>query len=318
MVARITITPGQVFNSLTVLREVDRLKTGQVFKRAVEVECICGHIFVVRYNAIKTGVTTSCGCQKSRYVTDSNRAMKVQEVLSDKDIMRVDDSLIISGKHKLTLMCKVCEYEFQRGFDQVVSKPVVCKQCLKVSNAIITEQEYLLKIEGRLKVTSQHLIGKEYDKPLQYKDNLIVGCNICSKNIKRRLECLLHEKSGCPCQTVYGFDPTQKAYLYLINLKDIDGNTVAYKYGITNYLDQRLSMIKRKYSGHIELLYHWEYDIGQFAKEHESFFKKNYKSSVSKEVMKDGWTETFNKEFLSSFILLQNNQYKSLETDYGF
>ena len=54
---------GEKFGLLTVMSEADDIVTGSGPKRAVLVECSCGTVKVVQLADIKSGNSTSCGCQ---------------------------------------------------------------------------------------------------------------------------------------------------------------------------------------------------------------------------------------------------------------
>ncbi len=69
---RYNIIPGQVFNSLTVIKEVEpHVTPGGTKKRRALCLCICGKEQTFWYCEIKKGGTKSCGCKKGEYVTQN-------------------------------------------------------------------------------------------------------------------------------------------------------------------------------------------------------------------------------------------------------
>lgn len=307
MPARITITPGEVFNSLRVIREVEKLKTGKEFKRAVEVECVCGHIFVVRYNAIKMGSTTSCGCLKSRYVTSANRHKHLEEVFKGTTISRSDSLDIPDGFSKVSLKCE-CGYLWKKDFNTLATKKIYCPSCeglLKRGPRL----DYKEIVTNKLKDTLLSL-AEEIDYKLERTGSVFLKCAISGCIFKRRVDVILHYDYTCPCQSSSGFKSTNPAVLYLLELKDENNVITAYKYGITNNFQQRLQQIKRKYPNTLGPFYVWEYAFGSTANDHERTIKHSLVPVHDKSSMPDGFTETFGKEMLSAFLAIQKSQYE--------
>lgn len=308
MPARITITPGEVFNSLRVIREVEKLKTGKEFKRAVEVECICGHIFIVRYNAIKMGSTTSCGCLKSRYVTSANRDRHLTEVFKETSIKRADSLPIENGPSKVNLRCEVCNHVWKRDFNTIATKKIYCPSCegnLRMGAKIDYKQPVLDKLIG-----TKLSLYSEIDSRLERTDSVLLKCGINNCIFKRRVDVILGYNYSCPCQSSSGFKSTNPAVLYLLELKDENNVINAYKYGITNNFQQRLQQIKRKYPNTLDTFYVWEYRYGSTANDHERVIKHSLVAVHDKSSMPDGFTETFGKEMLSAFLAIQQSQYE--------
>ena len=313
MVARIEITPGDVFSGLTVIREVEKLKTGKEFKRAVEVKCVCGHVFIVRYNAIKMGATTSCGCLKNRYVTPANRDKHLNEVFEGTEVKRFDSLSIEDGLSKVSLQCKVCSHVWVRDFNTLATKRICCPNCIvrrqqenRKGRAKTNYKDIILdKLDG----TKLSLYSEDIDK-VGRTDSLLLKCEINGCVFNRRVDVILGYDYGCPCQSSSGFKSIKPAVLYLLELKNENNLITAYKYGITNNFQQRLQQIKRKYPNSLDTFYVWEYDYGSVANEHERAIKRSLKPVHDKVSMPDGYTETFASEMLSAFLIIQQSQYE--------
>lgn len=307
MPARITITPGEVFSSLLVIREVEKLKTGKEFKRAVEVECVCGHIFIVRYNAIKMGSTTSCSCLKNRYVTSKNRHRHLEAVFKETTISRSDSLEIPDGFSKVNLKCE-CGYLWKKDFNTLATKKVYCPSCeglLKRGPRL----DYKEIVINKLKDTLLSL-DSEIDDKLERTGSILLKCAINGCVFKRRVDVILSYDYTCPCQSSSGFKSTNPAVLYLLELRDENNVITAYKYGITNNFQQRLQQIKRKYPNTLDVFYRWEYEFGSTANDHERTIKHCLVPVHDKSSMPDGFTETFSKEMLSAFLAIQKSQYE--------
>ena len=62
---------GQKYAKLTVLSQVGVNKSGE---KMYECLCECGNIKVIRGNSIRRGLTTSCGCYRSQYISNKNKS----------------------------------------------------------------------------------------------------------------------------------------------------------------------------------------------------------------------------------------------------
>lgn len=306
MPAKVKISPGEVFSSLTVIREVDKIRAGKELRRAVEVRCVCGHTFVVRYNAVKTGSTTSCGCQKSRYVTSENRNNHLQEVFKNTTVSRSDSLEIPNGSSKVNLKCE-CGYLWKKDFNTLATKRIYCPSCeglLRRGSSLNYKEIVISKLEN-----TPLSLAEDIDYKLERTASVLLKCKINNCVFKRRVDVILHYNYSCPCQSSSGFKSTNPAVLYLLELKDENNLVSAYKYGITNNFQQRLQQISRKYPNFLEPFYVWEYQHGSTANDHERVIKHALVPFHDKFSMPDGFTETFGKEMLGAFLAIQQYQY---------
>lgn len=74
MSSRLIVAPGERFNRLTLLREIDSGFTprGQKFRRA-EFQCQCGNIIETKLTCVVSGTTRSCGCLQREKITELGR-----------------------------------------------------------------------------------------------------------------------------------------------------------------------------------------------------------------------------------------------------
>lgn len=88
-------TPGDKYNKLTIIREVE----WRHHQRYVEAKCDCGSIGEYLLSALKRGVIKTCGCSKKKYPT-----VKVGDVFSRLTIIEVKKTTICS-KVKVKCSC---------------------------------------------------------------------------------------------------------------------------------------------------------------------------------------------------------------------
>lgn len=307
MPARIIIIPGTVFNNLTIIKEVEKIKTGNEYRRAVQVRCNCGHVFIVRYNAIKVGNTTSCGCTR-KYVTPENRDKHLKSVFEGMSIVRADSLPIGEGTAKVNLFCKLCNHTWEKDFNTLATKRVYCP-CCEGTLRKLNNTDYREQVTNKL-LNTNLTIHSALDSKLNLVDNVFLRCEINNCVFKRRVDVILGYDYGCPCQSVSGFKPNKAAVLYLLELKDENNILTAYKYGITNNFQQRLQQIKRKYPNTLDIFHIWEYELGLVASDHEKVIKASFIPVHDKYSMPDGYTETFGIEMLSTFLAIQQSQYE--------
>lgn len=307
---RVVITPGARFNSLVILKESANILMGGESRRAVEVQCDCGNIFVTRYNALVTGNTKSCGCS-SKYITPENRQKSLLLLLEKSTIQRTSDVPINGGTEKIEFFCRTCEGVFHREFNVVISGVSTCPHC--TGRFAHSEEYYLENIGESLKGSSQVFMGKSNnDKPLTTRSKVKLGCTECGLIIERRAGHVLSRANYCHCNRLGGFNPTKPASLYLMELLNNQGVVFGYKYGIAACVDTRHRQISSGLTGKLTPWMVWEYTDGHLAQKHESALKKIFSPVVDKVVMRDGWTETFDKQLLTQFLIIQSSQYGDL------
>lgn len=64
----ITVTAGQRFGRLTVIREAER----QYGHRYILCQCDCGNTKTINLNSLVKGTSKSCGCYRSEYISKKN------------------------------------------------------------------------------------------------------------------------------------------------------------------------------------------------------------------------------------------------------
>lgn len=103
----------------------------------------------------------------------------------------------------------------------------------------------------------------------------------------------IYNKTGCPDCSIQGFNKNKKAYFYIQEIYDND-ILISYKFGITNNIKRRFRNQNCKSIYKHKLFYSFD-NIGKIIYDLERYIKNNIDASfISKENMKDGFTETIN------------------------
>lgn len=62
---QIVVEPGEVFNRLTVIKEIESRRVSGAMMRRVQCRCACGRIVNLYLGGLRAGQTKSCGCLRS-------------------------------------------------------------------------------------------------------------------------------------------------------------------------------------------------------------------------------------------------------------
>ncbi|HBV8109810.1 TPA: hypothetical protein MD657_000827 [Escherichia coli] len=131
--------------------------------------------------------------------------------------------------------------------------------------------------------------------------NLIVICPFHGE--RRTTHANFIKGTRCRKCGIHGYRPKDPAYFYV---QVISGAVSAIKFGITNRDPiVRMKQHKRGSKLNHELVYHCRFDDGSKPLALEDMVKERFKGLtgyVSKDMMKDGYTETLSIEFLNPFL----------------
>lgn len=142
--------------------------------------------------------------------------------------------------------------------------------------------------------------GDKYDysefKYVNVKTKSTVICS-CSKRFLVSIE-KLKAGRGCPHCAKSGFKPDKPCYLYLHDL-----GQDCLKVGISTSPKERLTKLKKGYSGEVRPLYKAYFKDSVSARDVESCIKNKYSGNfLSKEELADGFTETFKTSDLPDIL----------------
>jgi len=303
----VIIKEGEKFGKLTLLREVGR--TGKSNVRTVECKCECGNLKIARYSHLKDGNIRSCGCLGGKNISPEQREIKVKEALINSELILLNNHPpILKPQQLLHLLCKSCDGKSKKRMDTIVREGVVCIPCNLKKRLISDEPVKIERIKSTLSSTSLKFISKVQDKPLMDKHKVNLECSVCKQITKRSFSAIMQNKDDCPCRPTSNFKEFEPSHLYLLTIKDNSG-IVGYKYGITYNLNKRLVALNYNNNQNLNLLVSWDYSEGRYARKHEKVFKDLFKPIFTKNTLEDGYTETFDKELISTFLVIQSSQY---------
>ncbi|EMQ1182339.1 hypothetical protein [Klebsiella quasipneumoniae] len=127
-------------------------------------------------------------------------------------------------------------------------------------------------------------------------------CTLCNTIVDKRVSDALR---GMNCRKCFGvgFNSSKKATLYILKIL-MDDYTIAYKVGITNKTAQeRCKYINNSTELNAQVLYEYT-DDGDLIQQYESIIKASLPKGgyISKELMRDGHTETFRPGLLGAVV----------------
>ena len=93
---------GQRFGHLTILREVERIRTKHCVRRMVQVECDCGNIRTMQLHNIMNAQAYSCGCMRHQ--------LRKFNPYSDKNIKEAHEFLMTEERLDKLELIRSLEY----------------------------------------------------------------------------------------------------------------------------------------------------------------------------------------------------------------
>lgn len=150
-----------------------------------------------------------------------------------------------------------------------------------IERAAIKDSQRLLKF----KATGSYVEGTEFTVDSENRLYWIVYCPECRTTNRSHHQCLENGSLPCECSPMR----QKQGYINMV----FDGEIpVALKYGIANNALLRFKSINSTSALSLFLLGVWEYETKDDCRRAESLCKKNFKPTISKADMPDGYTET--------------------------
>lgn len=268
---------------------------------------------IVEMKPVKVfGGQKACKCSTMYYRNSERRLERLLEKLSNKDITPLNIPENLKWHHYIDLQCNTCNYTWSTQENSVVNYNAGCPDCAGVRK--LTEEEVksrLSSLIGNSKIKSYRLLDYQWTSG---DVEITCGCGHIRTTTPRSA---YQDADSCTGCAVNGFKSLEPATLYLLELRSNSGIVLGYKYGIAGNMEQRHQKISRHFDGNISVWYSWDYPVGYLAQKHENTFKKAFSNLMSKEELKDGWTETFSAEYLTCFLTLQKSQYEQ-DMSHGF
>jgi hypothetical protein len=247
----------------------------------------------------------ACKCSTQYYRNSSRRLERLLTKLKDKNISSIEIPENLKWYHDISVKCNVCEYQWSTKENSLVNQDAGCPNCANVRRYTQSEVEYkLLSLLGNSKIVSYKILNAHWSS-----GEVDVQC-VCGHSRKTTPRNAYYDCNSCMGCSESGFKSLEPAILYLLELKDTGGVLIGYKYGIAGNLSQRYKKILRGFEGLVSVWYSWDYSVGCVAQRHESIIKKALPQLLSKEILPDGFTETFSKDLLSTFLAIQQSQYE--------
>ena len=121
---------------------------------------------------------------------------------------------------------------------------------------------------------------------------------------------VVHRGTQCPSCAITGFKPNNPGFFYL-NSVSKDGQTICFKYGITNKsVQERLIQIQSKTEFVLENIFNHYFEIGRDALNLETSFSREFgKKFLTKLQMPSGFTETIDPALLNEALKWLNKQF---------
>lgn len=288
-------------NSKNSVRGVKYLvvDTGSVsyYKRA-KMKCVdCGIIINSQPSNILFG-QIPCKCGTNYYRTPERRLERLLEVILDRNysISNMGNiPTLRSAESKVCIVCKDCNFQWSPVLNSIICNTTGCQRCSKVER--YSESYYVDKINNLPNISFISKIGSKIGR----QERVLVNCSNCLENFEALVGNLFQGR-GCRNCAKHGFSSDQTGYFYILSVKSASQQVLGYKFGITNYPNERLKRIQSKSSYQITAKFIFKFEIGKKALELESSVKQHYGNYFSRLEMADGFTETVAVEDIKNLI----------------
>lgn len=237
--------------------------------------------------------------------------MKISKEQYESDIRKIKGIKFISfeeewkgNKTKVNIQCDICKSISNISLNGIRGRKTAtyCTNC-NLNNAhilskIISEDKALNMIKGLSNNRFEFLEWLEPYKGLS-KQKAVLKCISCHRVWESNYNNLSKGK-GCPSCAKAGFQQSKPGFLYIIELSDKFRKYI--KYGIANNLSKRINQQSKNSAFSYKILHSYEFVDGANARKIESLITQEFKhmfSGLSKNDIKDGYTETLKYECLN-------------------
>lgn len=292
-----------------VIEEPEKINTNLKFK----VRCLdCKVEFLVSAKKIFIG-QLPCACGKTFARTPERKYTAIMEICKAKNYsLLTDPAELLNSKMKIKLSCKNCYNVWDVDYSSFVGNGRGCPKC--AGQHRYSDEEYLDRISQVGKVNKFKFVEKVGQSKLRIHSFVKISCEICIGEWESSLGNLLTGKYSCPACARRGFNPVKRSLLYILKITDKSDNLLCYKYGISNVFKRRLENMRGiNDDKNIVVVCTWGYEDGKLARRHENNIKKEFSMYMTKEKLKDGYTETVSPDKLLLLYSFQSGQYLSEE-----
>jgi hypothetical protein len=221
------------------------------------------------------------GCPKCA----RNKKLTIDDIvnrLEPRGISLISD--YVSSSKNGYFGCKVCNYEWKTRVGAVLHGQG-CPKCAGNSKPSLDELSEIAQARAIL------FLGPYVNNATKTKWQ----CKKCELIWEATPGNVVVAKTGCPKCAKYGFDPSLSAHAYVLSFGDF------IKYGITNYLEQRLKQHTK--NGEYLLVDSVEFYNGLDAMIWEKVIKSEYGGNyIDRYKCPDGWTETLPVDYTDEII----------------
>ena len=132
------------------------------------------------------------------------------------------------------------------------------------------------------------------------RTKIILYCNHCDFEWETTVyDSFVNSDGGCPSCASYGFSQSKDGYFYIMKIHS-DDNVLAYKMGITNNIEQRISQLKRSCTNTIDLFYVIKGSGIEIFNIESNLKKKITCNFLDENDISDGYTETFSPDLINN------------------
>ncbi|HCB1444855.1 hypothetical protein [Serratia marcescens] len=255
-----------------------------------------------------------------------NNKITIEEAEQNlKDKLIAVGSTLVPDMNTFTFAQNKMQFNCTRGHNpvlgrycDVVYKGKKCKECSNEDKPVLVKPIKIKKVRTmltphdrwnrnhyseRINNSCPNLIP-DIDTFTTRSDVMKMHCTLCNTDILKRPGDVI---SGMNCGNCFGvgFNKAKKANLYILKIEH-EGKCIAYKVGITNKSAiQRCNWINKSTSLVLTPLYEYS-SAGDNIKYIESELKKLIPAGgyIPRDVMKDGFTETFSGNHISAVLHL--------------
>lgn len=233
-----------------------------------------------------------CGCSKNHRKTKEQHQLKIKRLLAiyDQSLLEIEDGTN-NQEDLVTAACNI-HGEWQTKAREILHGTGNCRTCSRVSGrrkSMLSDEEYI-EIFKKTGSYPEGVVFARSDKltPQRFKSYWSCTCPVCKISREVRHPELVKGTVFCDC-----YKPEQnEAYIHLV--RDTDGLYYC-KFGISVNTSRRLKRLKQENKNvKIDNMLVFKFKNATSCRNAEAACKERLNTGkISKNVMPDGYTETF-------------------------
>lgn len=239
--------------------------------------------------------TYPCGCSKSPKLTEQQMLLKIKRACEDlgHTYLRIDGNYD-KTRTRVIASCPVHgEMSPKSAMDIFTGRGCIeCRRDFVKESLTLPDEHFISRFlaTGNFHPDTKFTRSERITPADKYREGVrlhwIVSCPVCKETVEGHSASMLSGHSPCSCAS-FG-----KVFLY-VNEICRDGEVIALKYGVATSPDKRLREQAKLCIYDVSRVRLWKFPISSSCRAAEAEIKRSVPSKVlSKEEMKDGWTET--------------------------